>query len=359
MTVSKRSVFFLGLVAALAPFGACSGYTNLGDPPAAGAGGDAGDGHETGGTGGPSLGSGGTSAVTGNGGSSTGRGGRATGGSPTGGGGTAGNGVGSSGGKGTGDAGPSTGGTIGSVAPDGSAPDGSAPDADAGVPADASTGDASYDDASMPPGDGGGDTGCELDACNDHGACIERERWSLCDCSVDRLPVCELPLFREIGPSRTNDELILVSVSGDGKTIVGGHRPRGSVEPKFGVRWTLDEGLVALPQDPAGPTVAMGVNFDASIIRGRVETAEGTILKDVVWRNGVLGTPSPSDDDPLGPPRMRPPTVAELTQLLVDLGIDARSWDIWVVNDISADGKVVFGLGLLPDRGARWLLRLP
>lgn len=347
MTVSTRSAVLLGLVAAIAPFGACSGYTNLGDPPAEDAGGDAGNGNETGGTGGPSTNSGGTSAATGNGGSSTGRGGRSAGGSSTSGGGAAGTGGGSTGGEATGGAGPGSGGSGGS-----GGSDAGAPDPDAGVPDDASTGDAAM------PGDGGGDTGCELDACNDHGACIERERWSLCDCAVERLPTCELPLFREIGPSRTNDELILVSVSGDGTTIVGSHRPYASLEPKFGVMWTLDEGLVPLPQDPAGPTVATGANFDATLIRGRVETPEGTILQSVVWRNGVLGTPSAEDDDPREQPR-RPPSVAEFEQMLVDLGIDARIWEIWVVNDISDDGKVIFGLGLHPLRSARWLLRLP
>jgi hypothetical protein len=161
-----------------------------------------------------------------------------------------------------------------------------------------------------------------------------------------------------LGNCSGSHELILVSVSGDGKTIVGAHRPYASLDPKFGVTWTLDAGLVALPQDPAGPTVATSANFDASLIRGRVETPEGTILRSVVWRNGVLGTPSPEDDVPSGQPR-RPPTVAELTQTLVDLGIDARIWEIWVVNDISDDGKVIFGLGLLPQRSSRWLLRLP
>ena len=350
MTVSTRNIVLLGFVAAIAPFGACSGYTNLGDPPAEDAGGDAGNGNETGGTGGPSTSSGGTSAATGNGGSSTSRGGRSAGGSSTSGGGAAGTGGGSTGGEATGGAGPDSGGSAGSGGS--GTPDGGAPDLDGGVPDDASTGDAAM------PGDGGGDTGCELDACNDHGACIERERWTLCDCAVDRLPTCELPLFRESGPSRTGDELILVSVSGDGTTIVGSHRPYASLEPKFGVMWTLDGGLVALPQDPAGPTVATSANFDASLIRGRVETPEGTILHSVVWRNGVLGTPSAEDDDPREQPR-RPPTVAELTQMLVDLGIDARIWDIWVVNDISDDGKVIFGLGLHPLRSARWLLRLP
>lgn len=108
-------------------------------------------------------------------------------------------------------------------------------------------------------------------------------RWLLCNCNPTTLPVCELPLFREIGPSRTSDELLLVSLSGDGRTIVGSHRPSGSTAPKYGVKWTLDGGLEKLAQHPEGPTVAWGSNVDGTFIRGRVENPEGAILHNCSW----------------------------------------------------------------------------
>jgi hypothetical protein len=361
MTLSTRAIVFSGLVAASQWFGACSDYTNLGDPAdTAGAGGeDQGDDDETGGSGGPSTGSGGSSAETGNGGSS-GRGGTAGGGGVSSGGASPG---GASAGGGAGSGAVSTGGSDGGGV-SGTSGSGAGGSGTSG----ASTGGTQAGGAGAPTGGSGGDgampdggppTGCALDACNDHGACIERVRWSLCDCDPEPLPECQLPLFREIGPSRTNEELILVQVSGDGKTIVGSHRPSGSTQPKYGVKWTLDGGLEKLEQAPEGPTIAWGSNFDGSLIKGQVENLKGEVLRLIVWRNGVLGAPSDMDDD--NPPRQprRVPTLAEFDALLEDAGIDAGWWDIWVVNDISDDGKVIFGLGLLPDRGARWLLRLP
>lgn len=205
--------------------------------------------------------------------------------------------------------------------------------------------------------------GCAFDACNDQGACIEREVWALCDCDASQLPACELPLFREIGPSRNNDELLLVGLSADGTTIVGSHAPVENPTQKVGVKWTLDGGLQFLAQDPEGPTVAQGVNRDGSVITGVVEPSAGGDPISVIWRDGVLSRATDADGstemDDFGGTRPPRPSVEEVLALLSDAGIGMGSWDIMNVNAISEDGKVIFGFGLLPDHGARWLLRLP
>jgi hypothetical protein len=198
---------------------------------------------------------------------------------------------------------------------------------------------------------------CEVDACNDHGACIERGSWTLCDCEAAELPTCELPLFREIGPSRNNAELLLVAMSGDGTTLVGAHTPSGSSDPWVGVKWTLEGGLQYLAQDPAGPTVANRVNHDGSLIAGYVEPTAGGEPFDVIWRNGVL-LPA-SEADAFTSTNSPTPTLEELQVRMDDAGIDVGSWDIWSVNAASSDGKTLFGLGISPTYGARWLLRLP
>ncbi len=200
---------------------------------------------------------------------------------------------------------------------------------------------------------------CEVAACNDHGTCIEEGRWHVCDCDPQPLPECQLPLFRELGPSRTSQELILVQISGDGTVVVGSHVPYETpTAPKVGVRWTLDEGLTVLEQDPLGPTIAWGPNFDGSRIRGHIEPSDGSDNIQVIWRDGVLGRPT--EDDSSGNPNALPtPSIEEVLELLADAEIDVSQWRIEVVNDISDDGKVMFGLGIGPERYSRWLLRLP
>lgn len=199
---------------------------------------------------------------------------------------------------------------------------------------------------------------CELVACNDHGTCIEEGNWGICDCDPESLPECQLPLFRELGPSRTSQELLLISVSGDGTVVVGSHVPRETPEaPRVGVRWTLDDGLTILEQDPLGPTIAFGVNVDGSLIRGQIEPSDGSDFIQVVWRDGVLDRVT-EDDSTLSPNARSTPSVDEVMELLADADIDMSQWRLDIVNDISDDGKVMFGLGVGP-RYARWLLRLP
>lgn len=201
------------------------------------------------------------------------------------------------------------------------------------------------------------DPSCDVAACNDHGACVELDVWGLCECDAETLPPCELPLFREIGPSRSNDELLLVTISGDGSTIVGSHRPQGAPPPSVPVQWTLDGGLEILPQDLAGQTTAYGVSFDGSLVVGEVVPSDGSDPYEVAWRGGVLALRT--DADVIEPRPFNTPTLEELYDLLDELGIDTASWQILNVNHSSDDNRVIFGLGILPDRGARWLLRLP
>jgi hypothetical protein len=200
-------------------------------------------------------------------------------------------------------------------------------------------------------------TPCEVEACNDHGWCIDRQTWTLCSCETEALPACELPLFREIGPSRTQSELILTTLSADGSTIVGSHVPwRADSSAKVGVKWTLVDGVQVLEQDPRGPTVPWSTSVDGRVIFGGIEVA-GAEPIPVVWRDGSLEMPDPTD--PPTNPLNSVPTVDEVADLLAELGMQVP-WAIWVVNDISQDGKVIFGLGACPlQYGARWLLRLP
>ncbi len=224
------------------------------------------------------------------------------------------------------------------------------PDAGADKPDGNSTGDA---------GRAGGDAGspCSVEACVDHGACIDVTYGTLCDCAVESLPKCELPLFREIGPARSNSELLLTTMSYDGSTIVGTHVPRYAPESTIPVpvKWTLDGGLEILPQDPAGPTKASGVNKDGTLIFGDVEPADGSQPYEVVWRDGVLDT---RGEDDVRSAYGKFPRLEEVQELLGDLGL-AGGWTLFSANHSSGDGKSIFGHGCSPTVCARWLLRLP
>jgi hypothetical protein len=239
----------------------------------------------------------------------------------------------------------------------GSGPTANAEPVDAGSPESGGATQATDASLGVPSSTRDAGSTCEVNACNDHGACIERERWTLCDCDAAALPTCELPLFREIGPSRTNEELILVAVSGDGTTLVGSHVPYASEEGKRPVTWTLDEGLQFLPDDPEGETTAFGVNIDGSLISGQVLPTSGAPAFDVLWRDRVLERPAEGETLTGGTPNVR--SVEEVLDLLEAADIESGYWDLWNVNDTSNDGKVVFGLGLAPERAGRWLLRLP
>jgi hypothetical protein len=165
-------------------------------------------------------------------------------------------------------------------------------------------------------------------------------------------------LFREIGRARSNDELLLVTMSGDGGTIVGMHRPVGAdPSENVGVKWTMAQGVEVLEQHPAGPTVAYGVNYDGSLILGEVQPLDGTEAFLVAWENGVLRLRA-ADDTTGGIPWENRPTTDEFSAQLQELGIDG-DWSILALNDASDDGKIIFGLGIAPDYGARFLLRLP
>lgn len=197
---------------------------------------------------------------------------------------------------------------------------------------------------------------CEVDACSDSGTCIERLAWTLCDCDPAALPPCELPLFREIGPSRDNDELQLITISGDGSTIVGNTRPHNTQDPLVGVRWTLLGGVEVLEQHPAGPTRALGVSVDGTLITGVIDPVDGGPEVRVRWLDGVLELGA---EDDLPPATHRaPPSLTQFDELLDQLGLPV-GWSIFAVNAISDDGKVIFGLGVSTTHGARWVLRMP
>jgi hypothetical protein len=243
---------------------------------------------------------------------------------------------------------------------------------------------------------------CEVDACDYAGTCIRRDWWTECTCDPHNLPRCDFPRFREIGPSRTDRERTLYLISGDGHVVAGTHSFDTSSQTSVGVTWTLEKGLQALPQDPAGPTIPTGVNFDGSLITGVIELDHAE-TRNVVWRDGILERVSPDAGTPPtgghsaripldGTPLTRYFEVLDATEdgnlivgrtrrsndnsrteaafwtpddgvrflrdHLTALGVDMNSWDLWHVNAVSDDGNTMMGLGIGPDVGYRWYLQL-
>lgn len=243
---------------------------------------------------------------------------------------------------------------------------------------------------------------CELDACNHSGACIRRDSWTECSCEPTRLPHCDFPRFRAIGPSRTDRERTMYLLSGDGHVVAGTHAFDAASATSIGVTWTLTDGLQPLAQDPAGPTIPTGINVDGSLITGLVEVGRDDEL-DVVWRNGALQRVSPDAGVRLGEDRTGkvPPDgsaaarffevfdatpdgrvvvgrtrryndssrteaafwtsangVTFLSEHLIAHGVDVSGWDLWHVNAVSDDGNTMIGLGIGPDVGYRWYLQL-
>lgn len=242
---------------------------------------------------------------------------------------------------------------------------------------------------------------CEVDACNNAGTCIVRDWWTECDCDPASLPPCEYPRFRVLGQSRTDYERTMYLISGDGHVVAGSHGFDPTLREPVGVTWTLEDGLVMLEQDPAGPTLPTGINEDGSLISGRIERS-GSHDIEVLWRDGVLERVSPDagTEQVAGPRPISIPSdgsaasrtffafdstddrrlavgraarsdnsateaafwtaesgVVFLADYLEDHGVEVRRWDLWHVNAVSDDGNTMMGLGIGPDVGYRWYLQ--
>lgn len=243
---------------------------------------------------------------------------------------------------------------------------------------------------------------CDVNACNNAGTCIVRDWWTECDCDPTGLPDCDYPRFRVLGQSRTDFERTMYLLSGDGHVVAGTHGFDPVLREPVGVTWTLEDGLVMLEQDPAGPTLPTGINEDGSLISGRIDRPGGHDIQ-VLWRNGDLERVSPdagaeqvsgthpiaipddgsvasqtffafdsTDDGKLAVGRAARDEdstkeaafwtaeggVVFLADYLMDHAVDVRRWDLWHINAVSDDGTTMMGLGIGPDVGYRWYLQL-
>ncbi len=107
-------------------------------------------------------------------------------------------------------------------------------------------------------------------------------------------------------------------VSADGSVVVGNGR---NVLGYEAFRWTLGGGMVGLGDLPGGAfsSVATGVSADGSVVVG--SSGGAAFIWDEI--NGMQS----------------------LEDLLMDLGADLTGWDEISVSGISADGRVIMGVG--------------
>jgi hypothetical protein len=250
---------------------------------------------------------------------------------------------------------------------------------------------------------------CAVDACNDQGTCIRRGQWTVCNCAPDTLPICTLPHFRAIGPARTNQERVLTLLSGDGRVAAGTHAFDRNGWESVGVTWTPSDGLQPLEQPAFGSAIPTAINDDGSVIVGVMvddhdRDADRNEPNAVLWHNGVL-VPFSTDAGVLPErnpiPELPRTTIPEQTfeafdatengrivvgkakrgttprfqfeaavwvrdrgvyflhDVLPARGVSLVNWRLWHVSAVSNDGSTMTGLGLGPDVGYRWYLRLP
>jgi probable HAF family extracellular repeat protein len=117
-------------------------------------------------------------------------------------------------------------------------------------------------------------------------------------------------------------------VSGNGGVVVGTLRYRGTRERGF--RWTPGGGIQELEDLPGGHDycTANAVSEDGSTIVGAAYSESGS--QAVRW--------------------MKAGRVESIRQLLVDGGIDMTSWRLWIATDVSADGTIIVGYGMNPNK---------
>lgn len=251
---------------------------------------------------------------------------------------------------------------------------------------------------------------CAVDACNDQGTCIRRGYWTECDCAPETLPLCSLPSFRVIGPARTNQERVLTLLSGDGRVAAGTHAFDNDKWESVGVTWTPSDGLQLLEQPASGSAVPTAINDDGSVIVGVMldgnddHDDDREEPKDILWLNGVLApftidagvlperNPIPdiprtsvpeqtfeafdaTEDGRIVVGKAKRGTTPRfqfeaavwvqergvyfLHDILPERGVPLINWRLWHISAVSNDGSTMTGLGLGPDVGYRWYLRLP
>jgi probable HAF family extracellular repeat protein len=115
------------------------------------------------------------------------------------------------------------------------------------------------------------------------------------------------------------------AASTDGSVIVG---MCGPFQSETAFRWTEDQGMMSL-----GLRYAYGVSGDGSIIVGSI--SQGAAIWDTVH-----GT-------------------REIKQLLVGEGININGWLFASAQDVSADGRVITGVGQYGSQLRAWMVIIP
>jgi uncharacterized membrane protein len=120
------------------------------------------------------------------------------------------------------------------------------------------------------------------------------------------------------------------SVSGDSQVIVGTWLDGAGENQMF--RWTAPTGMTLLGDLPGGivDSVAYATNFDGSVVAGTGNPGDDLPDEAIIWTQAT--------------------GVRSLRSILLDGGVDLTAWSVLsIATDLSDDGSVVVGQGLLAD----------
>jgi uncharacterized membrane protein len=178
--------------------------------------------------------------------------------------------------------------------------------------------------------------------------------------------------FVDLGALELEEQSAATATSEDGRVVIG-------ISGERAYRWTEASGMQALPL-PAGRTrsLAVDVSSDGTLIFGATGSFEEQRWYPTLWHDDGVeeletrsgegsrpealnadGTVAVGADAGAAALWLAGLGVRRLSDVLVEAGVDLDGWELEAALDVSADGRVVYGVGSYQGSPASWLASLP